>query len=400
MKELIVVGGGFAGTWAALAAAKQIDEHAGKIHITLISTDRYLTIRPRLYEPEPKSLRLPLAATLEPIGVSMVEGFVSDIDTKVCNVIFKTIGGQVEALPYDRLVITTGSVQKALQLPGSVEYTWNIDTFAAAVKLDKHLQLVAQESDAPGNDAIVITGGGFTGIELATEMRMRLAVHSDPAVADRVRIVLVEQCEVIGPDLGPNPRSEIECALRSLDIEVRTATTVSEFRHNSVLLSDGDEIITTTAIITAGLRANPLAAQLPVELDELGRVQVDDTLHVRGVSGVFAAGDVARAYADDSHVALMSCQHAMPMGRFAGYNASRELMRLPLQPYRQPNYVSCLDLGTFGAVFTKGWDRQIELRGDAAKTMKRMLNTERIYPPTGDKNTILAQAGVDSRLIG
>jgi NADH dehydrogenase len=120
-------------------------------------------------------------------------------------------------------------------------------------------------------------------------------------------------------------------------------------------------------------------------------------LHVRDIPDVFAAGDVARAYTDDSHVALMSCQHAMPMGRFAGYNAARELMLLPLQPYRQPDYVTCLDLGAAGAVFTRGWDREIVLRDDAAKSKKRMINTERIYPPTGERDAILAMAAIDPR---
>ena len=185
--------------------------------------------------------------------------------------------------------------------------------------------------------------------------------------------------------------------MRSLNIEVHTSTTVAEFRHDAVVLNNGDKIETTTAIVTAGMRANPLTTQLRADVDELGRLPVDENLHIPSAPGVFAAGDVARANSDDSHVALMSCQHAMPMGRFAGYNAARELMQLPLQPYRQPDYVTCLDLGASGAVFTRGWDREIVLRGDAAKTKKRMINTERIYPPTGDRDAILAMAVIDPR---
>ena len=397
MKNIVIVGGGFAGTWASLAAAKQIDEHAGDIQVTLISADRYLTIRPRLYEPDPQSLRLPLAATLSPVGISLIEGIVSRINAKQHTVTFDIPGGEAETLPYDRLILTAGSVQNPLPLPGSAEHTWNIDTFAAAVALDEHLQHIARRPHSPGNDAIIIIGGGFTGIELATEMRSRLAAHSNQEAATQVRIVLIEQSDVIGPDLGPNPRAEIEQALNSLNIEVRTATTVVEIHDDRVVLSNGDEIETTTTIVTAGLRANPLVEELHVAVDELGRLPVDDTLHVRGATDLFAAGDVARAYVDDSNIALMSCQHAMPMGRFAGYNAARELMQLPLQVYRQPNYVTCLDLGAVGAVFTKGWDRRIVLLGDDAKNKKRTINTERIYPPTGDKDTILATAGIDPR---
>jgi len=78
------------------------------------------------------------------------------------------------------------------------------------------------------------------------------------------------------------------------------------------------------------MRASPLA-QLPgAKQDEIGRLAVDEMLRVQGVSDVHATGDVARAYADDDHLALMSCQHALTMGRFAGYNTARDLLSLAL----------------------------------------------------------------------
>jgi len=82
----------------------------------------------------------------------------------------------------------------------------------------------------------------------------------------------------------------------------------------------------------------------------------------------------------------------MTMGRYAGYNAAHDLMGLELEPYRQERYVTCLDLGTAGAVFTRGWDREVELTGEEAKARKRMINGEIIYPPSGDRDAILAAA--------
>lgn len=82
----------------------------------------------------------------------------------------------------------------------------------------------------------------------------------------------------------------------------------------------------------------------------------------------------------------------MTMGRYAGYNAAHDLMGDGLEPYRQERYVTCLDLGAAGAVFTRGWDREVELTGEAAKTHKRKINGEIIYPPSGDRETILAAA--------
>jgi len=395
MKTIVIVGGGFAGVWAALGAARHAREHEGQFGVLLISTDGYLTIRPRLYEPDPQSLRVPLHATLDPVGVSLVEAVVHEINSEERTVTYELSQGLLETRAYDRLILTAGSTQKALPLARSTEGTWNIDTYAAAVALDDHLLQVVQHPESPGNDAIVIIGGGFTGIELATEMRTRLAIHGDRDTAAGMRIVLIEQAEAIAPDLGTNPRPDIEKALQSQNIEVCTKTRVVEFEDDAVLLSSGIRIKTTTAIVTAGLQANPLAAELRVATDELGRLHVDETLHVQGVSGVFAAGDIARAHVDDSNIALMSCQHAMPMGRFAGHNAACELLGLPLRQYRQPDYVTCLDLGAAGAVFTTGWERSVRMRGDEAKQKKRVINTEWIYPPTGKLSDILAMADID-----
>ena len=54
MKEILVVGGGFAGLGAALNAADETIQHEGDIHITMVSRDEYMTIRPRLYEKNPE----------------------------------------------------------------------------------------------------------------------------------------------------------------------------------------------------------------------------------------------------------------------------------------------------------------------------------------------------------
>ncbi len=70
--------------------------------------------------------------------------------------------------------------------------------------------------------------------------------------------------------------------------------------------------------------------------------------------GVFATGDAARAACDDEgNYALMSCQHATRMGAFAGNNAAAELLGVPTRPYHQKAYVTCLDLGEAGALFTQ-----------------------------------------------
>jgi len=396
MRNILIVGGGFAGMWAALTAAREIDGRADDIKITLVSRDAFLTVRPRLYECFSEGLRAPLQPSIGPVDVELVLGDVRTIDTARQLVAVAANGGSETELPYDRLILAAGSEQRTLPVPGAAEFGLDIDTFAGAEAFDRHLQTVLRGPERPGKLTFTVIGGGFTGVELATEMRNRIERHADPATARSARVVLIERAGVVGPELGENPRPIIETALRDAGVSTHLNANVAVIDADGVTLADGERIDSATVVITAGLTANPLTRQLNTELDPQGRVFVDESLRVEGVAGVFAAGDAACAKTDPDHVALMSCQHAIPMGKHAGYNAAHDLLGSPLRSYSQPNYVTCLDLGVAGAVFTTGWERKPEMSGDEAKQLKQMINTQWIYPPTGARADIIAAADLDA----
>jgi NADH dehydrogenase len=238
---------------------------------------------------------------------------------------------------------------------------------------------------------VVVAGGGFTGIEVATEMPARLrAILGKNA---KPRVVIVERNSAIASDMGEGPRPIIMDALRKLGVETRLGTSVASLDKTGVTLSDGERIEAETVIWAAGMRAAPLTQQISAERDNSGRLLVNRDLRVPGLDGIFATGDAARATCDDEgNYALMSCQHATRMGAFAGYNAAAELLGVPTKTYHQKAYVTCLDLGAAGALFTRGWDRKVEMVGEVAKKTKQEINTVWIYPPKAERTTALASA--------
>jgi NADH dehydrogenase len=134
---------------------------------------------------------------------------------------------------------------------------------------------------------------------------------------------------------------------------------------------------------------------LPGQHDRLGRVAVDRFLKVEGAIDVFAAGDAAAALVDGTHSSVMSCQHARPMGRIVGHNVVCDLVGAAAEmiPIELGYYVTILDLGEWGAVYTEGWDRRVAVTGAAAKETKQLINRQRIYPPQSrDPAEILAAA--------
>jgi len=387
MQDLVIVGGGFAGIWAAMSAAGAAACAPEKLRITLISRDPYLTNRPRLYEGNPRGLRDPFLPILDKIGVTFQMGSVSGIDAARRAVSLTAAA----PLRYDTLILTAGSVLSPFRVSGGA-HGFNIDSYKGALALDDHLRAILADPDAPGHNTFVLVGAGFTGIELATEMRARIAAHSTSRIAQRASLVLVDCAPTLSPQLGANPRPHIEAALEKARVEVRLGQRIARMDAQGITFDSGERLAVCTVIITTGLAASPLTGELSTACDALGRLPVDETLHVQGVNHVFAAGDVAHAHVDDDHLALMSCQHAETMGKFAGYNAAREMLGLTLRPYRQPRYVTCLDLGASGALFTSGWERTVEMCGAEAKALKSMIVTDGIALPDGDRAGIFAAA--------
>jgi NADH:quinone reductase (non-electrogenic) len=372
MASLVIVGGGFAGVWAALAAAS-LRRRTGDRHLTIhvVNRDPWLTMRPRLYEPSLEETRVPLHEVLTPAGVEIVLGQVTGIDPNNRRVAIQT-DGDTRLLPYDRLILAAGSHIHLPPIPGR-ELAFSVDTYAAAAALARHLAHLGTGPGSSHERTAVVVGAGFTGIEVATSL------------AARCRVVIVERASTVAPDLGPDARAHVEHAFATLGIEARTGVSVSAIYPTGVALDNGDQIAAATTIWTGGFRANALAAQLGAPVDDAGRVAVDEFLHVAGVSNVFAAGDVARAIADrrgqETYIAPMSCQCAIPMGEIAGHNAAADLLGVPGRRFAHPDYVTCLDLGPAGALFMEGWTRAVRLTGLWGKVMKETINTRLIYPP-------------------
>ncbi len=393
-KRIVIIGAGFAGMYSALSAARLRDLQGvsrEELEIALVAPEPTLVVRPRLYEPRPETLTAPLQEVLEAVDVVYVQGRAEAIDTKSRAVAILTADDKRRTLAYDRLVVATGSRLFRPNIPGLAEHAFSVDSLDDALALDKHLHALADLPASAGRDTVVVAGGGFTGIEAATEMPARLrAILGKNA---KPRVVIVERNGAIAPDMGDGARPVIENALRTLGVETRVGVGVAALDKDGVTLSDGERIESRTVIWAAGIRAAPLTAQIPAERDNLGRLIVDRDLRVPSVPGVFATGDAAKAACDDlGSYALMSCQHATRMGAFAGNNAAAELLGVPTKPYHQKAYVTCLDLGAAGALFTVGWDRKVAMVGDVAKKTKQEINTVWIYPPRAERAAALASA--------
>lgn len=391
-QHILVIGAGFGGVWSALSAARLLDQHdRNDVQITVLAPQAELRIRPRFYEPDVHNMKAPLGELFDAVGVNFVKGIADSIDTASKQVTYSDAFGTQGTLSYDRLVLAAGSRVIRPPLKGMIEHAFDVDQIEEAARLEAHIKSLKDQPSSAARNTVVVAGGGFTGIETATELpaRLRAALGDDAPI----RVIVVDRSPQIAATLGDGIRPSIVEASRELGIEWIVDASVASVDAGGVTLADGKRIESNTVIWTVGFRASPLTEQIPGSRDPQGRLHVDGHLKVLGHVDVFAAGDVAYAATDDlGNYAAMSCQHAISLGRYAGNNVAADLIGVAPVTYRQPKYVTCLDLGAWGAVFTEGWDRQLKLVGQEAKDLKTQINTVWIYPPAADRATALAAA--------
>ena len=292
--------------------------------------------------------------------------------------------GKTHLHRYDRLILASGSHVNRSLVTGADAHAFDLDQLESAAVLEQHLKDLANKEESDARNTVVVCGGGFTGIEMALELPGRLR---DILGADaKTRVVVVERGPQPGARYSEELRNVIIEASAELGVEWLVNTEVESVDATGITLKDGQTIASQTVIWTVGVQANDLTGQIDAPRDRQGRLHVNAQLQVVGHDDIYATGDVAYAATDDKgNHALMTCQHAILLGKFAGNNAAADLLEVAPLPYRQENYVTCLDLGAWGAVYTEGWDQQVKLTRAEAKKLNLSIVSELIYPPKADR---------------
>src|SRR5262245_23997714 len=198
MKHILIVGAGFAGMYAALNAARLRDEQGVSpdvLEIVVVAPEPRLVIRPRLYERAPETMTAPLAEVFKAVDVRYEQGRVDVIDSASNSAVIIGPDGMRRSLPYDRLVLAAGSQGFKPDIQGLAKYGFTVDQLDDAIALDHHLSALANRPSSAARDTAVVCGGGFTGIEVATEMPSRRRAILGPKA--NVRVLIVDRNEAI-----------------------------------------------------------------------------------------------------------------------------------------------------------------------------------------------------------
>ncbi|MET0270837.1 MAG: FAD-dependent oxidoreductase, partial [Sphingomonas sp.] len=201
-------------------------------------------------------------------------------------------------IPYDTLVLATGSVAGTFGVPGVVEHARHIDTQEEAHAFQEMVVPRLFEATATGRPLnIAIVGGGATGVQLAAELLQMADIvddHGAGSAREALRITLLDR----GPRLLAAFPERISDAARArieqLGVAVRLEADVASVDPDGVSLGDGEKVPAAFTIWAAGTEASPLAASLEaLERGDGGRLVVDTRCRTTRFPDIFAIGDCA-----------------------------------------------------------------------------------------------------------
>jgi NADH dehydrogenase len=354
--RVVVVGGGFAGFHAARALAKRMGDDA---EIVLVSATDYFLYLPLLPEVaagvlEPRRVAVPLAASLR--GVAVVLGEVDDVDLGERRVGWVDPDGRRDSLAYDRLLLTVGSVNKLLPIPGVGEHAHGFRSLPEAMYLRDHItrqiELAAATRDAAERTArctFVVVGAGYTGTEVAAQgvLFTDQLVAAHPALHDQpIRWMLLDTAERVLPELDQRLSATADRVLRERGVEVRMGQSVDEAGHDGVRLTTGEDVPTRSLIWCVGVRADPLVEGVGLKTEK-GRIVVDEYMRVPGHPEVFACGDAAAVpdVTRSGQATAMTAQHAQRQGSLVGRNIAASIGRGTSRRYKHHDLGFVVELG-------------------------------------------------------
>ncbi|KAF7182645.1 hypothetical protein CNMCM7691_002306 [Aspergillus felis] len=292
-KTVVIIGGSFAGLKVARGLLEEVQ--GDKLRVVVINPSEkfyYCIAAPRILA-KPKAFRpdeylIPIAKAFAHYGkrFQLIVGHATGIDEPGHTVTVTSDQGEISTVPFNYLVLASGSSTKSTQEGVLVPYKpYGPNSLEPAIRS-------AQEAIAAAT-SIIVGGAGPIGVEFVGEL---LEAWSD---RPKSSITLISATHQLLPALKASAGNTAEKYLVSRGVKVIKGHKVTEaVNHGSswtVNLSNGQSLTADVYVSTAGLIPN--SSYIPRDfLDEAGWVRIDSKFHVRSANSImphiYAVGDI------------------------------------------------------------------------------------------------------------
>lgn len=392
--RVVVVGGGFAGLYAALGLDARLGYHPA-LELTVIDRKNYFLFPPLLPSVavgaiETRQVTYPFRRLFEATNVRFKKETVVSIDCER-RVIRSRVDVDEHAesgalvarhdeTPYDYLVLAPGSTTNGFRTDG-IEHAFFMRELSDAVALRNHIidcfETAARESEPRLIEKMlrfVIVGAGPTGVEVASEIRdlvdqvlLRRYPEIDPSA---VEVIVIDPGARILNGWDERVAKAAAAQLGELGVRIEQGARVAKLGADWVMLADGTRLESRTCVWCAGVSASGLLSSTGLVLNKNGRAETGADCRAVGHERVFVLGDAAHFPTADGRGLPPLGQVAFQQGAHTAGNLVRLLEGQTTLPFRYFDFGQLVSVGHhFAAVKLLG----VRLRGFVAWFVWRTL---------------------------
>jgi NADPH-dependent 2,4-dienoyl-CoA reductase/sulfur reductase-like enzyme len=307
--DIVIIGGGPAGTVTAMTAKKQYPDKS----IVIIQEERKQVVPcgipyvfHMLESVEENSMKRPAFNTE---GEDFFPETVSAINPEMKYAELES----GECIGYEKLVLATGSRPSA---PSFLKINQFKQGVACVSKSFAELEALKELTDKARK--IVVLGSGFTAVEVAEQ----LAKNKDKEVH---LVFRAKHC--LHRSFSPEFAEKVDQAVSGAGVILRSSSQVSEITSEGdtatgIILDNGEQIPADLVVIAMGFVPNTeIALQAGIRLNETNHIEVDNYLRTN-INSIYACGDCASttAFITGQHDNIMLASTAAAEARVLGHN--------------------------------------------------------------------------------
>ncbi len=385
-KQIVILGGGYAGVHAAKALHKAFKKQKDKVEITLIDKNRHHILMTELHEVagnrvDEASVKISFDRIFSGKMVSVVQDNITSIDFEK-----QMLTGERSTYSYDQLLISTGAQTADFNIPGVKEHAFYLWSLEDALKLRTHIESTVRKAVKEADEekrkqmlTFVVAGGGFTGVELIGELTEWLPILCKKHGIDFKKEVRLINCEGLGNILNMLPEKPREKAVKRMEkkgVEIMLNSLITNVEADRFTTKNGDIIKTETLVWTCGVRGTEFCERLPLTDGKIGRKAVNEFMQSPDYKNVYLAGD-GMWFIEDNRAVPQIVEAAEQTAKTAAdgivYTIKQELglKANPPKPYKSNFHGYMVSIGgTYAVSHTAG----ISLSGFFAMALKHLVN--------------------------
>ncbi len=353
-KNLVIIGGGFAGATLAAKLEKRLPENW---EVYLLSKTNFVTFNPLLPEVVgasvlPGHVQAPLRLIARHTRIRMVEAYEIDYEKN-------TVRYQSEEngeIAFDELVFSAGVSANMNILDGLAEHALPLKTVGDALFIrNRAIERLEQATIHPDPirrkelTTFAIIGGGFSGVEVAGELedflRSAQKYYKNVEYAD-CRVIILHGTDHLLPELSEKLGKKTEKIFKRRGIRVHLNTRASKIENEKIVLTDGSVINAANIICTIGTAPHTFLQHNEALPTDRGRIIVEPDMSVKGSENLWALGDCALV--PNKYDGKLSPPTAQFADRQARFLAKNIISKIKGKPTREFSYKPAGMLASIG----------------------------------------------------